>query len=288
MRLGFSTKGQRDTRFVLSPAIAGALAILISVPVHAQSATGGGAGYDQACALAPGGNGTVAGVLDGDTLALTDGRVVRMAGVEAPKSFLARPNADIGALEDAARQAFERLVAGKAIAFRLGQQAGDRHGRILAHLYREDGTWVQAAMVAAGFARIRPFAGDSSCLAGLIGGESEAREARRGLWRSDEFSVISAYDSSLIERKGLYVLVEGRVLSVGRGNRVDFLNFGRYWRRDFTVMVGASVARGLAERGVAIETLAEQRVRVRGVLEESGGPAIRLSDPGDIEILDDG
>ena len=283
-----SIKGRRDTRLVLLPALAGALAILIPVPVHAQIAAGGRADNDQACELVPGGSGTVAAIVDGDTLVLTDGRVVRLAGVEAPKSFLARPGADIGALEDAARNGFERLVAAKTIELRHGQYTGDRHGRILAHLYREDGTWVQAAMVAAGLARVRPFAEDHSCLEGLIAGENEAREARRGLWRSDEFSVISAYDSSLIERKGLYVLVEGRVLSVGRGTRVKFLNFGHYWRRDFTVLVDASVARGLAERGVAMESLAERRVRVRGVLEENGGPAIRLSDPGDIEILDDG
>lgn len=283
-----SIKIRRDTRLVLRRSLAVALASLLAVPVHAQGEAGGRAGNDQVCELVPGGSATVAEVVDGDTLVLADGRVVRLAGVEAPKSFQARPGADIGALEDAARAELECLVATKTVALRLGRYSGDRHGRILAHLFREDGTWVQAAMVAAGLARLRPFAGDWSCLAGLIAGESEAREARRGLWRSDEFSVISAYDSSLIERKGLYVLVEGRVLSVGRGNRMDFLNFGRYWRRDFTVLVGASVARGLAERGVAMESLAEQHVRVRGVLEESGGPAIRLSDPGDIEILDDG
>lgn len=283
-----SIKGRRHIRFLLRWAIAGVLAIPIPFPVQAQNESVGGAGEDPACELIAAQSGMVAEVLDGDTLVLADGQVVRMAGVEAPKSFLARPGVDVGPLEDAARQAFEHLVAGRMIALRLGQHASDRYGRTLAHLYFEDGAWVQAAMVAAGFARIRPFAGDSSCLAGLAASESEARSARRGLWRSAEFSVISAYDSSLIERKGLYVLVEGRVLSVGRGNRVDFLNFGRYWRRDFTVLVGASVARGLAERGVAIESLAERRVRVRGVLEESGGPAIRLGDPGDIEILDDG
>jgi len=31
-----------------------------------------------------------------------------------------------------------------------------------------------------------------------------------------------------------------------------------------------------------------KRVRVRGILEESGGPAIRLRNPDEIEILGDG
>jgi hypothetical protein len=99
--------------------------------------------------------------------------------------------------------------------------------------------------------------------------------------------VIGADDPSLIERKGLYVLVVGRVVSVGRGNRVDFLNFGRYWRRDFTVLVGAPVSARLTEKGLPVEELAGRRVLVRGVIGEGGGPAIRLNDPGEIEILDD-
>jgi hypothetical protein len=82
------------------------------------------------------------------------------------------------------------------------------------------------------------------------------------------------------------VLVEGRVVSVGRGNRLDFLNFGRNWRRDFTVMVDASASGGMAESELPIESLSGRRVLVRGVVEESGGPAMRLSDPSEIEILD--
>jgi hypothetical protein len=79
----------------------------------------------------------------------------------------------------------------------------------------------------------------------------------------------------------------GRVVSVGLGNRLDFLNFGRNWRRDFTVMVGAPVSARMAEGGLPISALSGRHVLVRGVIEESGGPAMRLSDPSEIEILDD-
>jgi hypothetical protein len=68
---------------------------------------------------------------------------------------------------------------------------------------------------------------------------------------------------------------------------LDFLNFGRNWRRDFTVMVGAPVSARMAESGLPISALSGRRVIVRGVIEESGGAAMRLSDPSEIEILDD-
>jgi endonuclease YncB( thermonuclease family) len=241
----------------------------------------------ETCALSDGGTATVATVVDGDTLSLADGRAVRLLGIEAPKPYLARPGADAGTLAEAARQELERLAGGARIGLRLGAGQSDRHGRILAEVRLGDGRSLQEALVAGGFARVRPPAGDSACLGPLILLEREARRRKIGLWRSPEFGVIRADDPSLIERKGLYVLVEGRVVSVGRGNRLDFLNFGRNWRRDFTVMVGAPVSASMAESGLAIATLSGRRVIVRGVIEESGGPAMRLNDPSEIEILDE-
>ena len=52
--------------------------------------------------------------------------------------------------------------------------------------------------------------------------------------------VKSADDPSLLMRNGLYDLVEGRVVSVGYGSRMVFLDFGRNFRTDFTVMVPKS------------------------------------------------
>jgi hypothetical protein len=147
---------------------------------------------------------------------------------------------------------------------------------------------LQNLLISKGLARVRPFASETSCLALLRASEREARETNRGLWQETEFSVISAYDPSLIERMGLYVIVEGRVLSVGHGNRVDFLNFGNVWNRDFTVFVARSAAKALVESGRSTDTMIGKRVRVRGILEESGGPAIRLRNPDEIEILGDG
>jgi endonuclease YncB( thermonuclease family) len=246
---------------------------------------GGSRVADGDCAHTGSETGTVAEIIDGDTLVLADGQVVRLAAVEAPKTYLARPGADVEEVAGAARRALERLAGGKRVAIRRTEPARDRHNRILADLTLADGTWLQQAMVGLGYVRVRPFAGEDSCLDALRAGEHEARAARRGLWREAEYAVISVYDPSLIDRKGLYVVVEGRVISVGHGDRVDFLNFGHVWRRDFTVLVGASAARRLAESGRSTDTMIGKRVRVRGIIEDSGGPAIRLSDPGEIEIL---
>jgi hypothetical protein len=67
-----------------------------------------------------------------------------------------------------------------------------------------------------------------------------------------------------------------------------FLDFGRDFRRDFTVMVAPAVADLLKAEGRDPDGFAGKSVVVRGMIEEAGGPAIRLNDPAEIELTDDG
>ena len=76
-------------------------------------------------------------------------------------------------------------------------------------------------------------------------------------------------------------------MSVARGLRFVFIDFGRDFRRDFTVMVPLALADGMARSGMPPEGLGGRRVRVRGLIEESGGPAIRLADPVELELVDE-
>jgi micrococcal nuclease len=221
-------------------------------------------------------------VVDGGTLRLADGEVVLLAGIDVPRGL----EGEGAGTAAAARAQLERLAGGSGASLQLVAGGRDRHGRLLAQVFDGAGKLLQADMVAAGFARVRPYPDQVPCIEQLLELEQEARHAKKGLWRKD-FAVFGANDPSLIGQKGLYVIVEGFVLSVGQGNRVDFLNFGRFWQRDFTVLVGAPVATRLAEAGLDTAALAERRVRVRGVVEERGGPTIRLNDFRELEILDD-
>ena len=133
---------------------------------------------------------------------------------------------------------------------------------------------------------MHPFVGETICLAPLFAAERAARNLQRGIWASHDYAIWKADDASLIGQNGLYQLVEGRVVSVGAGSRLVFVDFGRDWGRDFTVMLAASLAADIAKTATPIATLVRHRVRVRGVIEESSGPAIRIETPAAIELLD--
>jgi hypothetical protein len=145
---------------------------------------------------------------------------------------------------------------------------------------------VEGELAAAGHIRVRWQAGEDPCFQTLLAIERGAREAAIGLWASPDYAILSADDPSLPSRNGLYELVEGRVLSVGHGSRMVFLDFGRNVRQDFTARVPPALADQLAAAGVDVDSLEGRRVRVRGLIEESGGPAIRLNDPAELELLD--
>src|SRR5262249_60531927 len=116
------------------------------------------------------------------------------------------------------------------------------HRRMQGDTLPSGGPSLQAALLAEGLARVHLFVDETICLEPLFAAERAARNMQKGIWASHEYAIWKADDASLIGQNGLYQLVEGRVVSVGAGSRLVFVDFGRDWGRDFTVMLAASLA----------------------------------------------
>ena len=85
---------------------------------------------------------------------------------------------------------------------------------------------------------------------------------------------------------GMFALVEGTVLSVRESGGTIYVNFGRRWSDDFTVTVLKRNERRFTAAGLELKKLAGQQVRVRGTIEERGGPWIEAAVPSQIEIAE--
>lgn len=230
---------------------------------------------------------TIADVADDGTLRLDDGATLRLAGIDLPRRPLALTAAQPWPPADAARDGLRRLTTGAPIRIAPTNESPDRYGRRHVFAFLADGRSVQGEMVAAGLAPARWLPGESECFQSLLAGEKPARDGRLGRWGGQQAAIAEADDPSLLQRTGLYAVVEGRLVSVGHGAPMTFLDFGRDYRRDFTVMLSPQVAKGLAAAGVAVDELTGKRVRVRGVIEDSNGPAIRLNDAAEMEVIGD-
>jgi endonuclease YncB( thermonuclease family) len=221
------------------------------------------------CVLEAVGAGTVRTVRDGRTLVLSDGRQVRLAGIEAPGS-------EPGAGASRAALQLKRLGDGT-----------DRHGRLLVHVFTAgDERWAQQALLAAGHARVGSRVGDAACAARLLNAERAARAAGVGLWSQPRYAVRRADDvAALLAERGRFTLIEGQVVSVRDSGGTIYVNFSRRWSDDFTVTVPRRYERGFAAAGRDLRQLAGRAVRVRGVIEERGGPWIEVTRPEQIEVI---
>lgn len=125
-----------------------------------------------------------------------------------------------------------------------------------------------------------------ACAGDLLAREGQARDARRGLWRSWAYRVQDATDVTLLGRlTQTYQLVEGMVHAVGEGKKKLYVNFAPDWRNDFTIVVDRKALARFEAAGLAFDRLPGARVRVRGWVEWWNGPIIAASDPEQIEIL---
>jgi micrococcal nuclease len=120
-------------------------------------------------------------IVDGDTVVLTDGRTVRITGIDTPETK--HPEIGVECYGPEATRYAEDVLAGAEI--RLEPDGGsDRYGRTLGHLwYRAPDDWVNygLAAVTAGYADLYR-AADHQHRATFEAAQRDARGARRGMW----------------------------------------------------------------------------------------------------------
>ncbi|MBK8491955.1 MAG: thermonuclease family protein [Saprospirales bacterium] len=118
----------------------------------------------------------VIGIADGDTFTAMQGQEkirVRLEGIDCPERGQA--------FGKRAGEALSEMVFGKHV--RLEEHGKDRYGRVLAHVWLEDGRCVNEEMLQLGMAWHYKRYNKDPRWADL---EEEARQARRGLWADKE------------------------------------------------------------------------------------------------------
>ena len=236
-----------------------------------------------AAPLEEGGTGRVVEVVDGDTLVLDDGRQVRLVGIQAPKLPLGRPGFEAWPLGEKSKAALEALTLGRVVSLRYGGRRTDRHGRSLAHLFGEDGTWIQGILLDKGMARVYSFADNRALVPLMLAHERAARTPGRGIWGNPFYAVRTPDEMDRFIDS--FQIVEGLVLDAAVVKRRGYLNFGPDWRTDFTVSIAPRDRAAFTDSGIDIEAYAGRRVRVRGWIKSYNGPMIEATHPEQIEVL---
>jgi len=173
------------------------------------------------CPRLPGGfTAAVAHVYDGDTVRLSDGRKVRLIGVNTPE--LGRDGRADEPFAVQARQWLVRAVQGRRVYLLPGVESQDRYGRLLAHLYLpnenlSDGELAAEGLVRSGLGYALAVGANSRLADCLFAAEETARSARQRLWQQ------APVEASAIASAG-FAVVRGRITRVtpiARGTYID-------------------------------------------------------------------
>ena len=127
-------------------------------------------------------SGTCIRAVDGDTLVVDlngTREKVRLIGVDTPETV--HPSKPVQHFGKEASAFTKWMAAGKKVRLEYDGQKRDRYGRLLAYVYLQDGTFLNAEIIRQGygFAYTRfPF----KYMDQFRQHEKEAREASRGLW----------------------------------------------------------------------------------------------------------
>ena len=126
----------------------------------------------------------VADVVDGDTIRVDGGALVRLIGIDTPE--VSGPYRDEECFGRAASRRTTALIPrGTLVRLVFDVEHRDRYGRLLAYVYRVgDGLFVNASLVRDGYAEALTVPPNVRYADRFRRLQQEAREARRGLWNA--------------------------------------------------------------------------------------------------------
>jgi micrococcal nuclease len=128
--------------------------------------------------------GVVKRVVDGDTVELTGGELVRYAGIDAPELRRLEEGRWVEAPEAFGVSAYrlnQRLVEDRHVRLEFDETRGDDYHRLLVYLY-VDGFLVNAIMIREGLASVSLYPPNLKYADLFLSMQRRAWEERRGIW----------------------------------------------------------------------------------------------------------
>lgn len=230
----------------------------------------------------------VINVIDGDTVRLENGRLLRYIGIDTPEIRIKRNGRFVYDPQPFALDAKEfnrKLVEGKYVRIEFDVQRTDKYGRLLGYCFVDkNGVFVNGELIRQGYAVLYTYPPNVKYVDLLVRLQKQARKNKRGLW--------GAYEVVDSDEAYKYInqirTVKGKVLSTYQSSQSVFLNFGRDYRTDFTIVIFDNVLKSFYDRGIdPVSFYRGKIVEVTGRIREYNGPEIIVNSPYQIKVLSD-
>jgi micrococcal nuclease len=209
-------------------------------------------------------------------LVLSDGRAVLLEGIRLPQ-------ADSGPhyLADQAIAALRDMALAGPVTFTSTPPKEDRYDRVRAQGFGKE--WFQTALLEQGLARVAIAPDRNECAPDLYEAEARARAKHAGIWALGDYQPRAP--QAMKNTSGSFQLVDGWVTNIATADGRVFIDFGSNGQRSFSAVIAPEDKR--AFRDFDLNGLPAHHIRIRGTVQDyRGRPEIALSNPSQIEILD--
>lgn len=231
-------------------------------------------------------SGRVDKIIDGLTILLKDDTIIRLASLDipdfsdwrdAPYSYAAMDLLVETLPEGTEVMIYQTRMAKKGRLNRLKHE--------LAHIMvKKDDLWLQGLLLSHGLARVYTTPNATELVDQMLNAENMAREASLGIWGNEsDHKVITPEQTA--DHLGHFAIVEGTVQKAASVRNNIYLNFGKDWKSDFTIMLTPALRKQLSRQGINPLGLAQQKIRARGWLREYNGSLIELEDASHLETF---
>ena len=119
-------------------------------------------------------------VIDGDTIELENGQVVRYIGIDAPETVHPKKS-----IECFGKQSYEKnkeLVEGKVVVMEKDVSKTDKYGRLLRYVWMDDDIFINDYLVREGYVKVWTYPPDIKYADQFLLSQGQARENQKGLW----------------------------------------------------------------------------------------------------------
>jgi len=225
-------------------------------------------------------------VIDGDTVKLSNGRLLRYIGLDTPEVRIKDKNGDFKYLPQPfsleAKEFNRKLVEGKNIRIEFDIEKTDRYGRLLGYCFF-DKTFVNAKLIEQGYGVISTIPPNVKYVEFFIDAQKKARKTKKGLWGGlpvVDHSQASQYMHQIRR-------VEGVVVNSYKSKKCVFLNFGQNYKNDFAVVIFNKALSAFSREDIdPVSFYIGKKIGVSGKIREYNGPEIIINSPYEIEVLE--
>ncbi len=123
---------------------------------------------------------TIKRVYDGDTVLLQNGQKIRFSGINTPEVEGRYKSAEPGGEE--AKQWLIQRLQGQKIRLETGLEKKDKYGRLVAHVFSEDGGHINLELVRKGLAFVTLHPPNLKYSQALLNAQQQAETALAGIW----------------------------------------------------------------------------------------------------------